>query len=961
MGGPLAAHGGNLAAAAAAAGLPPLPSAAAGQLEFLLHQELQQQHHHQQKQQQLLQQASNNAGNGDFLSLTQTLAAAGLLGLPPFSASGGAPAAGSSLSALQNLGGLPALGAFDALSSLQALHSMNALQGLSSLGALPGSLGLPGGAALPAAAQWQPSLSALQQQVAAQQAAAAAAGARAGGGGAGASVDAERERRDQELLQQLQRMNDACAGISQSAAGQAPGSAPVAPAAAPASAAPATRGSGGSATAATAPRMPSQPAAAAAAAAAGPPPVFDFEALLQAQQKAVQQVAQAAGAAGSSQPAPFALPPSTQQAVQKKKKAKAAGGRARPQRRKAAGGKAAAPELPPDVAAALAACDPATAAALPPLPSPALPGAVGAAAASLPPPALGQLEGQQQAALLLSSGDAGAGGQTDSGDEAAGMEGVEGGEGDARLAEARRKNREAQQRFRERQRAAVREAEVKYEQVLDQVGRLRLENIELEQRNRVMMAALGVRDSMLLAFSLGQCSGAASDSRGGAAAAAHGAGMAALDTATAPAGEQKSAPAAALAEAGARGGGGQGVDARGASAAAAAPGAGADAGSPSAAAAAALVVAGVLGRSPRFAGTARSGSEVIEEVEPASHGMLDEPVALRTARELATPEDYTAYYQQSQVEMKFALQMCREGGMAEEDKKAVEGTHRLMQDVWQQSMRLFPNHVKTFMRDLSAPDGTEGERWEALAAKVELSEVDLHLLFRGYRRFLKQSSRIAQDRQHLQGQLQQALAAHERLLAAGAAWPRQLTMHAQAAAALEVLDVAQGLDSLAEHEFHLIMDFGLLHSNVLGQFQMAMINAEAAPFVPNFLEIARRELRLAAESGRLISSGGASLTFKEIEKLAPGEEQEEEEEEEEEELQAPAGAPAAVAGPSDRAAAEALVREAVAGIRRDAAAPGTQACSAHKGGEGSAGSCGGPASSLPAAAPAVIAAAAACT
>jgi hypothetical protein len=37
--------------------------------------------------------------------------------------------------------------------------------------------------------------------------------------------------------------------------------------------------------------------------------------------------------------------------------------------------------------------------------------------------------------------------------------------GDGRLAEARRKNREAQQRFRERQRAAAREAEAKYQEV----------------------------------------------------------------------------------------------------------------------------------------------------------------------------------------------------------------------------------------------------------------------------------------------------------------------------------------------------------------------------------------------------------------------------------------------------------------------------------------------------------------
>ncbi|GAB4820384.1 hypothetical protein N2152v2_007430 [Parachlorella kessleri] len=71
---------------------------------------------------------------------------------------------------------------------------------------------------------------------------------------------------------------------------------------------------------------------------------------------------------------------------------------------------------------------------------------------------------------------------------------------DAKQALARQKNREAQQRFRERQRAKLAEASVEYDKVAEEVERLRLENVTLAKQNSIMEKVLTVRDAMMRAF-----------------------------------------------------------------------------------------------------------------------------------------------------------------------------------------------------------------------------------------------------------------------------------------------------------------------------------------------------------------------------------------------------------------------------------------------------------------------------
>jgi hypothetical protein len=82
------------------------------------------------------------------------------------------------------------------------------------------------------------------------------------------------------------------------------------------------------------------------------------------------------------------------------------------------------------------------------------------------------------------------------------------------------------------------------------------------------------------------------------------------------------------------------------------------------------------------------------------------------------------------------------------------------------------------------------------------------------------------------------------------------------------LDVAQGLNHLGDLEFHSRMDFCIPWCTSVGQFQMALVNAESTPYIPQFLELARRVLRLAAESGRLVGSNGSLLTLGEVEDVA---------------------------------------------------------------------------------------------
>ncbi|GAB4813353.1 hypothetical protein N2152v2_000399 [Parachlorella kessleri] len=104
--------------------------------------------------------------------------------------------------------------------------------------------------------------------------------------------------------------------------------------------------------------------------------------------------------------------------------------------------------------------------------------------------------------------------RTDSDEDMAGMDIGEDEVGGDKLAEARRKNREAsvdhaertavpwvaQQRFRERQRAAARDAEEQYLAMESEAGRLLEENAELAARNLVLERILLVRDDMLQAF-----------------------------------------------------------------------------------------------------------------------------------------------------------------------------------------------------------------------------------------------------------------------------------------------------------------------------------------------------------------------------------------------------------------------------------------------------------------------------
>ncbi|KAL4442737.1 hypothetical protein ABPG77_006731 [Micractinium sp. CCAP 211/92] len=551
--------------------------------------------------------------------------------------------------------------------------------------------------------------------------------------------------------------------------------------------------------------------------------------------------------------------------------AEAATGRSRARRqRTASDGKAAATEPP------AAAPPPAAASVLPAagsLPPSALP-----AAASLPP-GLQSLLGQPRQ-------------QASSRKRAASMDEhdslrIEAANGDdeEKLAEARRKNREAQQRFRERQRAAVREAEAQYNEVVAEVAKLQIENKELQDRNHVMSSVLGVRDAMLQAFSLGQAAGQPSGIAGPAAAGGEPAGEQPeaqqqeqpmqVDSPPPPEQGQQQPPEGKQEQqeqvqeqaAGQQALPGRAAEEGGAAGADAAAEAGNGAGE-----AVSLRAGTSMGGSRANGSVGGGSSSQIEEVQPASHGAINNPAALKLACDMTSHEDFTAYYQQVQVELRFAVQMWLENGLADEDRAAVESAHRALQDVWANVVRLYPNHFKAFIKDMCPPDGTELDRWEAFAAKMDtpqmaLPEENLHNVFKAYRRYLKQGARIAQERQHAQHQLAAVSEAVEKRAASLENGGSDLSMQAMSQHLLEALELTHMLHGLAEEEYHIRLELVTAWAYSCEHFNLGVLDADSAPYIANWCEVVRRTLRRAAQSGRLLSASGEPLSAEELQDL----------------------------------------------------------------------------------------------
>ncbi|KAL4458239.1 hypothetical protein ABPG75_013104 [Micractinium tetrahymenae] len=422
----------------------------------------------------------------------------------------------------------------------------------------------------------------------------------------------------------------------------------------------------------------------------------------------------------------------------------------------------------------------------------------------------------------------------------------------AKLAVAREKNRLAQQRFRERQRAKQREAGEQCDHLQREMQELREENQALQQQNLIFGKVLAVRDAMVHTLSTLHGSPPRQEQQTAAQGLARAleqlpseqemedvAGSAAT-AAAAQQQQQQQQPALASAAPAQPPPGQQGQQQSAPSRSS----------SPSFDRSANTVQHGPpprwgLGEQHRAGTAAQLDGSVLREVD--SIPPPSDELVKATVMAMSEPEHLLDYYRQWQAELASSYIAAEGGGFDAASVAEVEAVQERMASVWWHVGHLKPAYLCYLTNAALPEDSAQFPLWRELAERLlpELDENSRAILRRAWYRYSKEISKIAVKMSRWVRKLQQYTAAP-----VGA-------MATTARHSMELVEITTQLCSAVQEQYIASMEFLGEQALATTPLQKALLNKEAAPFMPDVTAIVWHLLCLDTEERKAGGQVGA--------------------------------------------------------------------------------------------------------
>ncbi|KAL4422095.1 hypothetical protein ABPG77_001563 [Micractinium sp. CCAP 211/92] len=433
----------------------------------------------------------------------------------------------------------------------------------------------------------------------------------------------------------------------------------------------------------------------------------------------------------------------------------------------------------------------------------------------------------------------------------------------AKLAAAREKNRLAQQRFRERQRAKQREAGEQCDQLLREMEELRIENAALQQQNMIFGKVLAVRDAMVHTLSTLHARPQREEQQAAAQGlayaleelpselemeeAAGSAGAAVVQQQQQPPQQQQQGQRRVLARTPSQ-----------TSAASTQPQEGQQAqqqpvpsgsSSPSGDRSANTAQHGAP---PRWAlvehhraGTAAqldgSALQAVDSIPPPSDELIK-----ATVMAMSEPEHLLDYYRQWQAELAASYLAAEAGGFDDASVAEVEAVQERMASVWWHVGHMKPAYLCYLTNAALPEDSAQFPLWRELAERLlpELDENSRAILRRAWFRYSKEMSKIAVKMSRWVRRLQQYTVSPVEAMASTA-------RHS-----MELVDITTQLCSAVQEEYIASMEFLGDQALATTPLQKALLNKDAAPFMPDVAAIVWNVLCLDTEERRARGQAG---------------------------------------------------------------------------------------------------------
>lgn len=398
-----------------------------------------------------------------------------------------------------------------------------------------------------------------------------------------------------------------------------------------------------------------------------------------------------------------------------------------------------------------------------------------------------------------------------------------------KLEQTRKRNREAQHRFRERQRAMAIEAQNKWESLADDIEALESENHVLEGRMELLGRLISVRDAFLLdlvpsknsiknpgadlpvqqdqkAASQGDvCSDAAPAIVITAATEPRGAAVMTQDHNRTSIGERSLHPVNVPHP--------KDFD----------------------------MGIGLNAEAPKHS----TGSEAsIEQVRPTERPEYTHCEDRACALALDTPEKYASYYRQWQVDTRFELEYAKESGMTSVAVHHVEQMFQKMLRIWSFNVEVYEENFRWMVQRMLPPDGEQLMRWRKIAEIVlkRLEMKSLVELRKRFKEYVLEMEEIDRQRHRWAGGIRTILSASAHK---PASWASAAEKH------IDVGECAANLECLSKRELNAVKQLALTWATTLGDFNAAVCNMEAEPYIPNWVAISSQIVEMALERGLL--------------------------------------------------------------------------------------------------------------
>jgi hypothetical protein len=211
---------------------------------------------------------------------------------------------------------------------------------------------------------------------------------------------------------------------------------------------------------------------------------------------------------------------------------------------------------------------------------------------------------------------------------------------------------------------------------------------------------------------------------------------------------------------------------------------------------------------------------------------------------LDTPEKYVSYYRQWQVDMRFELEDAKESGMASAAVHRIEQSFQKMLRIWSLNVEAYEGNWRWMVQHMLPPDGEQSWRWRK-TAEVVLERMEMKPLVELRERlnaYVLEMEEIDKERQYWTSAVGMLLSESQEK---PSSWASAAEMH------LKIGGCVANVERLAEREWTTVKQLAVTWASSLGDFNAAVCNVEAEPYMPNWVAISSQIVKIALERGLL--------------------------------------------------------------------------------------------------------------